>query len=173
MHLQRSHVIACLLAALFFGSGPWTIQLIASPASAETPTSSPSGAVTYPIVQAAEPIELSYLPEEAVLAVLVQPARVLSSPEFEPAPVEVLQAMGLEQFGIDALDVAQVLVAVKIIEYEYEYDGETYTDSAPVPLAVVRLTQPYSLEDSLAAAQPGWEQDELNGGLLPAGRRQR
>jgi hypothetical protein len=51
-----------------------------------------------------------YVTADALFAMVAYPERVLSSPEYRLMPLEVFQAAGQEQLGLDPLTVEQVLV---------------------------------------------------------------
>ena len=56
------------------------------------------------------PIDLGYVTPEAAAAVVVYPRHVLTAPEMEMLPIEVLSAAGKKEFGIDPVQIEQVLV---------------------------------------------------------------
>src|SRR5262245_9528428 len=65
--------------------------------------------------RAAEPpktLDVSYVPKEAVAAIVLQPRQVFQAPEFEMLPTEVITAQLMEAAGIDAMQVEQVVVLI-------------------------------------------------------------
>ncbi|MEO1972679.1 MAG: hypothetical protein ABGX07_14050, partial [Pirellulaceae bacterium] len=80
-------------------------------------------------------IEKSYITPGAVVAVTAYPHRVLTSPEAALYPVEILSAAGKQEFGIDPLDVAQVLAII-----------EAPVEGPPGLSVVFRLNRPIQLD---------------------------
>ncbi|MEO2008573.1 MAG: DUF1559 domain-containing protein [Pirellulaceae bacterium] len=80
-------------------------------------------------------IEKSYITPGAVVAVTAYPHRVLTSPEAALYPVEILSAAGKQEFGIDPLDVAQVLAII-----------EAPVEGPPGFGVVFRLNKPIQLD---------------------------
>ena len=63
---------------------------------------------------AAKPsVNLDYVTPETVAAVIAYPRHVLTAPGMEMLPIEVLTAAGLKEFGIDPLQIEQVLVVIE------------------------------------------------------------
>ena len=60
-------------------------------------------------LQAAETVDLSYIPGDAVAAVVLQPRRVLTAPELAFLPVEVAVAAGQQYLGIDPTEIEQAI----------------------------------------------------------------
>ncbi len=60
-------------------------------------------------VRAAEGVDTSYIPYDAVAAIVLHPKRVLTSPKFEMWPVEIATAAGIENLGIDPAKVEQAI----------------------------------------------------------------
>ena len=52
----------------------------------------------------AKKIDVSYITPDAVLAVVAHPRRVLTAPEMEMFPIEILSAVGKQQLGIDPVE---------------------------------------------------------------------
>jgi hypothetical protein len=60
-------------------------------------------------LRAAEAFDVSYIGRDAVAAVVLHPRAVLTSPEAEMFPIEILQAACLDNFGFDPLDVEEAV----------------------------------------------------------------
>ena len=60
-------------------------------------------------LQAAETVDLSYIPGDAVAAVVLQPHHVLTAPELAFLPVEVAVAAGQQYLGIDPMEMEQAI----------------------------------------------------------------
>ncbi len=58
---------------------------------------------------AAEKLSLKYIPSTPVAAAVVYPKRMFDRKEFELMPLEVLQAVGLQELGLDPLQVEQIV----------------------------------------------------------------
>ncbi len=96
--------------------------------------------------------DLSYVTPDAVVAAVAHPQRVLSAPEMEMLPIEVLSAAGKKELGIDPLDIEQVMVIV-----------EPPTAGPPGFGAVVRFSKPYQLEGILEPLAADTVEAELEG----------
>ncbi len=59
-------------------------------------------------------VDLGYVTPETVATVLIHPRRVLTAPEMEMLPIEVISAAGRQELGIDPLDIEQVLAIVEL-----------------------------------------------------------
>ncbi len=57
--------------------------------------------------------DMSYVTPGAVLLAVAHPRRLLAAPEMEMMPIEVLSAAGKKEFGIDPMDVEQVMTIVE------------------------------------------------------------
>ncbi len=58
-------------------------------------------------------VDLTYITQEAVAAIVLHPRDVLNSPDLRMLPVEVLSAVGMRDFGIDPVDLEQVVLFVE------------------------------------------------------------
>ncbi len=58
-------------------------------------------------------VDLSYVTPEAFAAAIVHPRRVLTAPEMQMMPIEVLSAAGKKELGLDPLDVEQAVLFVE------------------------------------------------------------
>ena len=92
------------------------------------------GLTTAPALPATK-LDLSYVTPGAALAVVAHPRRVLTSPEMEMLPIEVISAAGKKELGIDPMDVEQVMAIV-----------EPPQAGPPGYGVVVRLAKPYRLD---------------------------
>ncbi len=63
---------------------------------------------------ATKQLDLGYVTPEAFLAALARPQHVLTAPEMEMLPIEVLSVVGKKELGIDPLDVEQVFAIVEV-----------------------------------------------------------
>lgn len=62
--------------------------------------------------QSAGKFSSKYIPDDAIVAGFVSPSELLSSPDWELAPIEVIQAAGLQYVGVDPLEIENVKVVV-------------------------------------------------------------
>ncbi|MBI2826400.1 MAG: DUF1559 domain-containing protein [Planctomycetia bacterium] len=97
--------------------------------------------MTSAAAQAAEPLDLSYISSDAVAAVVLAPRRVLTSPDLEMLPIEVLVAAGKEYFGIDPTEIEQ---AIGILSLTGIAQGE------PGVGAILRFAKPYDRDAVVA-----------------------
>ncbi|MCC7085421.1 MAG: DUF1559 domain-containing protein [Pirellulales bacterium] len=84
------------VALLIGGSG----QLLAQEAGATKPRLAP--------------LDLHYIPGDAIAAAVVQPHRMLTSPQTQWWPTEILSALGKKEFGFDPLEVEQAIGIVSL-----------------------------------------------------------
>ena len=84
--------------------------------------------------QAAEPIDVSYISSDAVAAVIIHPRKVLTDPQFEMMPIEILSAFGRENFAIDPVDIEEVIAIFGLAGLA---NGE------PGMGAILRFAKPY------------------------------
>jgi hypothetical protein len=98
---------------------------------------------------AAAQMDVSFIPSEAVAAVVVRPRQVLTSPQAQLMPIEVLSAVGKQQAGIDPLDVELAVIVI---------DKLRNPQQPPEFGAILRLAKPYQqgqiLPAMFAGAQP-------------------
>ena len=59
---------------------------------------------------AATKLDLGYVTPETVAAAVVFPRRVLTAPEMEMLPIEVLSALGKKELGIDPVEIEQAIL---------------------------------------------------------------
>lgn len=98
-------------------------------------------------------VELSYVTPAAFLGALAHPERVLTAPNMQALPIEVISAAGKQELGIDPVDIESLLAIV-------EPPG-----ALPVPGlgVVVRFSKPHKLANILSPLKEGTAQDELDG----------
>ena len=97
-------------------------------------------------------IEWNYITPNAVVAAVAYPRRVLSAPEMEMMPIEIISAAANKELGIEPLDVDQLLLVV-----------EPPAQGPPGVGVVVRFTKPYKLENLKLPAPLEFVDAELNG----------
>ncbi len=90
---MRSRKTLCSIAACWLC---WTVSLLPSTASAQT----------------AEKLSNQYIPDDAVAAGFLSPRQMLTSPEWELAPIEVARAAGMQHVGVDPLNVTDIKIIV-------------------------------------------------------------
>ncbi|MEX2119667.1 MAG: DUF1559 domain-containing protein [Pirellulales bacterium] len=134
--LRWGRVALFSLAALALAAGPLAAAAAAEPAAGG------------PRTTAARPLDLSYIPRQAVLAVVVHPGQLLAAPEFAMFPVEVVGAQLMELAAIDARQVEQVIVLA----------NATTLSAQPSAAAIVRFSQPYDRQAVLANLAPESEE---------------
>jgi hypothetical protein len=91
--------------------------------------------------QAADQLDLSYISNDAIAAVVLHPRRVLTSPDLEMLPIEVIVAAGQQYVGIDPTEVEQ---AIGILGMAGLAGGE------PGLGAILRFAKPYDQQAVLA-----------------------
>src|SRR5438132_1173528 len=75
---------------------------------------------------AAKPVEkldLRFVPSDAVVAIVIEPRRILESPQAEQYPTELVSAAGKRQWGLDPLDIQQALVVIGLPESGFAAQG--------------------------------------------------
>ncbi len=100
--------------------------------------------------QAAEPLDLSYIGSDAIGAVVLHPRRVLTSPDLEMLPIEVVVAAGIDKFGIDP---TQIDEAIGILGLSGLANGQ------PQFGAILRFAKPY--DQNAVLQRLGGETDEV------------
>ena len=88
---------ACLGILLALASRNW---------AADSPATSSPAATSTP----AEHLDLTYIPAEAVSVIVAHPQAVLSGPDAEWIPVEVITAQGMKEAGFDPLKIREAIV---------------------------------------------------------------
>ena len=85
--------------------------LVAWPASAQ-----PAGGTAS--AQPAAAIDRGYIPPDAVLAAVAHPRRVMTAPEMELLPIEIISAAGLKELGIDPVQIEEVLAIAEVKDFK-------------------------------------------------------
>jgi len=88
-------------------------------------------------LRAAEPLDLSYVSADAVAAVVLHPRSVLTSPDMQMLPIEVIVAAGKQHLGIDPTEIEQ---AIGIVGIAGLGAGE------PAVGVILRFAKPYDQE---------------------------
>jgi prepilin-type processing-associated H-X9-DG protein len=97
-------------------------------------------------------VDLGYVPPGALVSVATHPRRVLTSPQMEMMPIEVISALGKKEFGIDPLEIEDVMVI-----------AEPPVQGPPGYGVVMRLTSPFSLDSLKLPPDLPLAQTELEG----------
>lgn len=95
---------------------------------------------------------LRYIPPSATVVVLAQPRRVLTSPEWEMFPVEILSAQGKQDFGFDPVEITSILVVV-----------EMKLSISPQVAVVARFASPLDTENVLSELKEDTVEEQLAG----------
>ena len=120
--------------------------MVLSPCCVSAQDSSPSAAK--------DAVDVGYVTPNAVVAAVAYPRRVLTAPEMEMLPLEIMSAAANKELGIEPLDVEQLLLVV-----------EPPTQGPPGVGIVVRFTKPYQLEKLKLPAPMELVNGQLNGRL--------
>jgi hypothetical protein len=100
----------------------------------------------------AKKLDLSYVTPEAFLAAVARPHQVLTAPEMEMLPIEVISAAGKQELGIDPLDVQEVLAIVEVPQ-----------GAPPGFGVVVRFSKPHQLNLLMKSIAAETVESELAG----------
>jgi len=95
-------------------------------------------------------VDLSYVTPAAFAAAIVHPRRVLTAPEMQMMPIEVLSAAGKKELGLDPLDVEQAVLFVEppaqgppgygiVLHLAKSYDLSNFILPSNVPLTKSQL----------------------------------
>ena len=77
----------------------------------DEPAPAPSAApAAEPDAKPAAPLDVSYIPASAAMAVVLHPQPLLTGPYADWMPVEVLTAAGMQQFGIDPVTIREAII---------------------------------------------------------------
>lgn len=97
-------------------------------------------------------VDYSYISAEAIVALTAYPNRVLTNPDNKLYPIEVIKAAGLQELGMDPVDIESVLLVLE----------PPMNSPAPGVAVIVKTLKEYSLEKLL----PTWDtfvEGTLNG----------
>jgi Protein of unknown function (DUF1559) len=109
--------------------------MLIGPAARFSEADPPAGASITPSAEkAAEHLDLAFIPAEAVAAIVVHPQGVLTGPDAEWLPVEVITAQGIKEFGVDPLKIREAVVL---------FASPTH-GTEPDVAAIIYFSEPYS-----------------------------
>src|SRR6516162_6769823 len=86
------------------------LGILLAPARRSWAADSPATSSPAPTSTAAEHLDLTYIPAEAVSVIVAHPQAVLTGPDAEWIPVEVITAQGMKEFGVDPLKIREAVV---------------------------------------------------------------
>ena len=86
------------------------LGMLVGPASQGWAADSPAAPPAAPTSTAAEHLDLTYYPAEAVSVIVAHPQSVLMGPDAEWIPSEVITAQGMKEAGFDPLKIAEAVV---------------------------------------------------------------
>jgi hypothetical protein len=86
------------------------LGILLAPARRSWAADSPPTSFPAPTSTAAEHLDLTYIPAEAVSVIVAHPQAVLTGPDAEWIPVEVITAQGMKEFGVDPLKIREAVV---------------------------------------------------------------
>ena len=119
------------------------------PATAQpSPAVETAPAAEQPLSPAAESppaatVDVSYIPAEATVAIVAHPRPLWTGPDAEWMPLEVIRAAGMQQFGVDPVQIREAIACV--------IPPPAATPNAePTVGVVIRFIQPYSKASLLA-----------------------
>src|SRR5437868_9996714 len=96
----------------------------------------PAAAAAPKEARESERLDLSYVPAEAVAAIIAHPQAVLTGPDSEMVPVEVITAVGLKQFGFDPVKIRKSIVFMRPPADQLD----------PAVGVILQFSEPYSQE---------------------------
>lgn len=106
------------------------------------------------ITRAAESIDVSYINTDVVFAAVMHPRKLLTDPQLEMLPIEVIQAAGKEYFAVDPLDIEEVIFIAGLAGLA---NGE------PGMGAILRFAKPYDAKAVTAKLQEGAREGNAEG----------
>lgn len=92
-------------------------------------------------------VDVSYVTPSAVVAAVAYPRRVLTAPEMEMMPIEIMSAAANKELGIEPLDVEQLLLVVEPPMQGPLGVGLVVRFAKPYELANLKLPAPVVLTD--------------------------
>ena len=116
---------------------------------------------------APQKIDLTYVPQDAVAAWVVQPHRVLTAPQAELYPIEVIAAAGNKEFGFNPADLEQVLVVFGMPAPAGQTRGPK-----PRVAAEFRFVKPVDMKTIASKLVPQGAETAWNGKTLRVDSRQ-
>lgn len=136
----------------------WTAALLSlgtAAVHAQTEPPAPNAAQVSPAQKtpATQALDVSYITGDAMVAVVLHPHRLLTAPELEVLPVEVISAAGKKELGIDPVDVDQILA----------FAEAPVGPTPPQFGVVVHLRTPHRSEDVLPALDEMTAPAEIDG----------
>lgn len=147
------------LACFAMVMSPGVLPCAADEPAAGQSSAPPSAAAPGASVSTAEqktPVDLSYVPASAVAAVILHPQQILTAPDAEMLPVEVVKAAGLQNAGFDPTTVQEAVAVFKPGETggPAQYGNFTVTPDPPAYGVVLHFATDYSESDVLAKLKP-------------------
>ena len=76
-------------------------------------------------------IDRGYITPDAVLAVVAHPRRVLTPPEMEFLPLEIILAAGLKELGLDPVQLEEVLAIVVLKDIRHRPRRRAWCSASP------------------------------------------
>ncbi|MBN2022697.1 MAG: hypothetical protein JW809_07865 [Pirellulales bacterium] len=98
-------------------------------------------------------LDVSYVTPDVVFAAVAHPRRVLTAPEMDVLPIEVIAAFGIKKWGIDPAGVDEVLFIAEVHSETAESSGAF----------VIRLAKPCSLAQLRPAFKGRTPESQLDG----------
>ena len=138
--------LLCLFLAICMGISPSIAMAASTPASNTAQNA------------------FSYIVPDAAVAGVTFPNQVLTAPHMELMPVEIITAVGLQEWGFDPMDVESVTSILTLP-----------SKTAPVPGfgVVILFKKPYSLDNLKPGLTEGAKKTKLDFGTCLKGRRPR
>jgi hypothetical protein len=129
------------------------LGILIGPTSQTVSADPPAAAAAAPkAAEGPEHLDLSYVPADAVAAIIAHPQTILTSPEAEMMPVEVITAMGLKEYGFDPVKIRRAILFM---------GAPTGAPPGPGPdrmfAVVLQFSEPYSKDRVLAQIGPSKE----------------
>ena len=107
-------------------------------------------------------LNLKYIPNDAVAVLIARPRAALKLPSMEMMPREIFTAAGMQQLGIDPLDIESVMLVVGKLPLNPQQQ--------PSLGVVVRLARDYAKENVVTQLIPRARQAGLTAGAMPDAR---
>ncbi|MCA9140749.1 MAG: DUF1559 domain-containing protein [Planctomycetales bacterium] len=110
--------------------------------------------------QSGEKLSAKNIPGDAIVAAFLSPSEILTSPEWELMPIEVLRAAGTQHVGIDPIHVDEVKIVVGMPGPEGPQAG-----------AVIHFSQDYLIENLNPMILREFEPGQVDGVTVYSSRR--